>query len=82
MLSVAHGRTGIHDARQQCVVLNVALGKPLSILLERFFAVLLPVILQVGYISRRQSSDGAGTPKEQRICTTGTASGNSYFLTT
>jgi hypothetical protein len=48
---------------------------------ECFLAVNLPVILQVGHIASRQSSDGAGTPKGQRICTTGTASGNaSYWL--
>jgi hypothetical protein len=48
---------------------------------ECFLAVNLPVILRVGHIASRQSSDGAGTPKGQRICTTGTASGNaSYWL--
>jgi hypothetical protein len=71
-----------NDARQQCVVLNVPINELMAILVECFLAVNLSVVLQVGYIASRQGSDGAGTPEEQRICTTGTASGNSYFLTT
>ena len=59
-----------NDARQQCVVLNVPINELMAILVECFLAVKLPVVLQVGYIASRQSSDGAGTPKDQRICTT------------
>jgi hypothetical protein len=55
--------------------------RALAVFGEGSFAVNLPIVLQVGYVSSGQGSDGAGTPKEQRICTTGTAGGNSYFLT-
>ena len=50
------------DARQHCVVLNVPINELMAILVECFLAVNLPVVLQVGYIASRQSSDGAGTP--------------------
>jgi hypothetical protein len=70
------------DAREHGVVLDVSVDEFLAVSGEGCFAVNLPIVLQVGYVSSRQGSNGAGTPKEQRICTTGTASGNSYFLTT
>ena len=45
-----------NDAREQCVVLNVSIDEFLAVFGEGWFAVNLPIVLQVGYVSSRQSS--------------------------
>ena len=44
-----------NDAREQCVV-NVSIDEFLAVFGEGWFAVNLPIVLHVGYVSSRQSS--------------------------